>query len=105
MSVPTREALDAITAWVDQNSQRAQRDSVRLTLQQGHVPDGSRRKATLSLETGQKVTLIEAWSSGEMDFTLHDFSLGDEGHSTHIRFTSFEEMEEAIERCYAQFTG
>jgi hypothetical protein len=79
---------------------RCWRDS---RLQHGHTPDGSRRKATLSLDAGEKLALIEAWSSGEMDFTLHDFGVSEDGNSTHIRFTTFEDLMAAIDGCYGQF--
>jgi hypothetical protein len=103
MTDRSHEAIDAIAVWVEQNSKRTASDSVQLTLQQGRVPDGSRRKATLSLEAGEKVALIETWSSGEMDFTMHDFSVSEDGTSTHIRFATFEDLTAAIDRCYAQF--
>ena len=103
MSSPPLEPIDAIAAWVDRNSQRAQRDAVQLTLRTGQVPDGSRRKATLGLQRGDRVALLEAWSSGEMDFTLHDFSVGDEGQTKHSQCTTFEDFEVALDTCYTEF--
>lgn len=97
------EPIDALAAWVDRNSKRAQRDAVQLTLRTGHVPDGSRRKATIGLQRGDRVALVEAWSSGEMDFTLHDFSLGDEGRTTHSQCATFEDFEAALDAYYTKF--
>lgn len=104
MTASKPEPFDAITEWVDRNSRIAQDAVVRLTLQQGHVPDGSRRKATLGLESADKLALVEAWSSGEMDFTMHDFSVSEEGHTTHMKFSTFDEFSKALDACYEKFT-
>jgi hypothetical protein len=105
VTTPPLEPIDAIAAWVDRNSQRAQKDAVQLTLRTGHVPDGSRRKATLGLQRGDRLALIEAWSSGEMDFTLHDFSVGEEGQTKHSQCTTFEDFDAAVDTCYMEFQG
>lgn len=103
MTTPPLEPIDAIAAWVHRNTQRVQQDAVQLTLRTGHVPDGSRRKATVGFERGDRVALVEAWSSGEMDFTLHDFSIGDEGRTKHSQCATFEDFQAVLDACYMEF--
>jgi hypothetical protein len=48
---------------------------------------------------------VEAWSSGEMDFTLHDFSTGDKGQTMHSNCTTFDDFEAALDTYYVEFKG
>jgi len=40
-----------------------------------------------------------------MDFTLHDFSVGEEGQTKHSQCTTFEDFDAAVDTCYMEFQG
>jgi hypothetical protein len=105
VSATSSEPIDAIAYWFEQNSVRAAGHSVELDLQQGHSLDRLTRKVILSMDAGEIVALVEAWPSGEMVFTLHDFSRSQQGHIEHICFGSFHELLTKIEACYVRLVA
>ncbi len=97
------ESINSLQMWLASKASYFSEKGVQVRLQAKQVLNANNDIAGISLEAGQRVALIQIWSSGELDFILHDFEKSKMGKLSTFRFTTPESLVEIVTNCCEQF--